>query len=81
MWAKAGRWWGASRTVEALPIATDVMVDIDELVTREVDTDQGTFDMFAKLQYGLGSRILLGEKGDTAEFPDETAGVTHDGEW
>ncbi len=58
LWAKAGRWWGASRGVKATPVVEGYLVDADELFTREVQTDQGTFEAYTKLQYGLGKRIL-----------------------
>jgi hypothetical protein len=44
--------------VKATPVVEGYLVDADELFTREVQTDQGTFEAYTKLQYGLGKRIL-----------------------
>ena len=68
LWEKAGRWWGASRDVKAKPIALCVF-DENELISREVTTDQGVFDMVVKLQYGLGKRILSDESSKVALLP------------
>lgn len=64
LWQRAGRWWGASRGLKATPVK-HVYIEADELFSREVQTDHGTFEAVAKLQYGLGKRML--DKGATVE--------------
>ena len=52
-WAKAGRWWGASRGIECSPIKT-IQVDPDSLEGCEIEIDGQMRSVAFKLQHSRG---------------------------